>query len=98
MNKRGFDLAIGTLVKLVLGIVFLIAVITVFVMNWEDFSKTLEGYGGSDEQITIDLCKTQCDLNKAFDFCCSNKTVGDLSLRCEDLNIECEKFECEEDC
>ena len=93
-DKRGFQLAISTIVLLVLGMMVLVGLATFLIMNWERFSETVFGYSGSDEQNAIDLCRTQCDLEKSYDFCCSTKKVDQLETNCIDLKVACSNFYC----
>jgi len=95
-DKRGMEMAISTVVIMVLAIVFLIAMIGFLIGNWERFSQTIKGYSGSDEQTMIGLCENDCGLIREFDFCCSEKSVGDLKKSCVDMNISCSQINCEE--
>ena len=93
-NKRGMQLAISTIVLLVIAMMVLVGMITLLVANWGRFSDTLSDYSGTDKQSALDLCRTQCDLEKSYDFCCSTKKVDQLETNCIDLKVACSNFYC----
>ena len=89
-NKRGaMELAISTIVILVIALFFLAGMIYFVTVNWDKFSNSIKGFLGSDTQNAIDICETQCDLSRDFDFCCVTKKVDKVEKTCEDLNVSC---------
>lgn len=94
-NKRGFELAISTLVIIVLAILVLIALILAFTVGWGKFLDTIRGYGGSDIDNLNKLCKTQCDFENKYSYCCEEKSLGKEKITCldekleQDCNIDC---------
>ena len=90
-DKRGLQLAISTLVVLVLSMLVLIVLITGFTMGWSNFWERLSGFFGSDVDNVSKLCQTQCDLQSEFSFCCVEKELGREVITCLDsrLNVDC---------
>lgn len=91
MNKRGYELAISTMILLILGIFILIALILSFTGAWEKFWTAIKGYSGSDIDNLGKLCQNQCDLANKYSFCCEEKELGKEKINCSDkrLNVEC---------
>ena len=88
------ELAIGTLILIILGIMVLVGLVSMLVANWDRLSETIKGYVGSEQQTAIDICETQCTLGSNYDFCCSTKTVDGLEKSCADLNVACNEIDC----
>ena len=99
MDKRGFELAISSLILIVLGVLVLIALIVSFTVGWGRFIEIIIGYSGSEVDNLSKLCQSQCDLEKKYSFCCEEKTLGKEGVTCLDnrLYVEC-NINCEEVC
>lgn len=97
-NKKGMELVISTVILFILGVLVLTALITALIFYWDDFKQAVENYSGSDEQRATDLCNSQCSLDKRYDFCCANKTIGAKGVSCAYLNINCSSISCEGAC
>ena len=90
-NKKAIQLAISTLILLILGVVVLIGLIAMLVMGWEDFKTQIGAVLGSEISQAKKVCKIQCELDNNYDYCCEEKQAG----RCSD---EILKTDCEIDC
>ena len=86
-NKKGMELAISTIILLIIGIVVLIGMVAAVTSNWNKILNVLKGYTPSETQTALDACKTQCDLGKQFDFCCTGKKVNKTEITCPALNV-----------
>ena len=95
MNKRGFELAISTLVLLILGMLILIALVLVLTGVFEKFISAIRGYSGSEVDNLNKLCQSQCDLDNKYSFCCEMKKLGKEDITCLDSRI---KAECDINC
>ncbi|MEK6872995.1 MAG: hypothetical protein AABW90_03205 [Nanoarchaeota archaeon] len=76
MNKKGLELAINTIVILVLAIVILLFLVLFFTEAGKDFFKKIRGYSSEvnvDEIITS--CNILADTNSVYEFCCGKKVV-----------------------
>ena len=91
MNKRGFELAINTLVIIVLGVLILAALTISFTMGWQGFWNAITGYSGGEIDNISKLCQTQCNLNNVNDFCCGEKMLNEEEITCQDerLDVDC---------
>ena len=98
-NKRGFELAISTLILIIIGIVVLIALTLAFTGQFQYFLNTIKGYSGSDMDNLNKMCQSQCGLGNGYSFCCEEKELGRLNIKCTDkkLDVEC-NINCEEIC
>jgi len=97
-SKRAMEMAISTLILIVLGVMVLIGLISALVLQWENLSETVSNYMGSDTQRAMDACENDCSFDKQFDFCCSEKDVEGAGKTCVDLNISCSNINCEGMC
>ena len=100
-RKGGFNLAISTLVILVLAVVVMIALILSFTGGWKRFITTTESYSGSDIDNLNKICQSHCDFKNTYSFCCDewdiefNKEIGKEKVTCEDERL---KVDCNIDC
>ncbi len=99
MDKRGFQLAINTLIIIILGLLVLIALTFVFSGGFKRFSDMLKGYSGNELDNLRKICKSQCELGNINSFCCEKKKLGDEEISCLDerLHVDCE-INCEGVC
>ncbi len=76
MDKRGFELAVGTVVIMILAIAVLLFLISFFVMGSGDFLSKIKGYFSYSN---LDSVKQSCDVladsGQEHNFCCDAKTV-----------------------
>ena len=90
-DKRGIQLAISTLILLILGIIVLIGLVGVLVMGWGDFKTQIKMFLGSETASAQKQCKIQCGLDNNYDYCCEEKTIDGEELSCQSdvLKTEC---------
>jgi hypothetical protein len=89
-DKRGVQLAISTLILIILGIIILIGLITILVMGWGNFKAQIQTILGSENSKIRRDCEIQCELGNSYDYCCEEKSVGDEEKTClELLNEDC---------
>jgi len=86
-NKRGLELAISTIILLILGIIVLIGLISILVMGWGNFKTTIGAALGSDMAKAQRDCKIQCGLENTIDYC-APKTIGTQTLKCTDAKLK----------
>jgi hypothetical protein len=75
-NKKGFEMAISTIIIIILSLVVLIALIMIFTKSTGTFGDKLSALLGTSN---IDSVKDSCNLlvnqNSAYEYCCLNKTI-----------------------
>ena len=94
-NKKGFEMAISTLVIIVLSIVVLIALILSFTIGWQKFWSIISGYFGNQVDDIQKTCQAQCSLKNENAFCCESKLLKGEKITCLDERV---KTECDINC
>lgn len=95
-SKKGFELAISTLVVIILSLVVVAILILVFTGTMQKFLDFLNGYTGNTLDNANKLCQTQCNTQSFNSFCCENKTLAKEKITCQDRRITIK--DCEIDC
>ncbi len=101
MNRKGLELAVSTLVLLVLGVVILIGGIYILTEGFTTFRGTT---GPLSETSAItgvrEACRIACTAGDRATYCCKNFTIGENFLECKNSELEincnlgCEGFSC----
>jgi hypothetical protein len=86
-DKRGMEMAISTIILLVIGIIVLIGLISIVVMGWKDFKTTIAAALGSDLAKAQRQCRIQCGMENTVDYC-SDKMVNKETLKCTDPKLK----------
>lgn len=76
MNKKGFEMAISTIIIIVLAVLLLISLVVI--LNYQtgiffDFIKNLGGKTNVD--AIVSGCNILASQNSVYEFCCAKKTV-----------------------
>jgi len=93
MNKKGIELAISTLIIIILGVVLLIAIILAVTGGFDRFKSAtdplLETTGNAAIKIA---CNLACENVDRLSFCCGEEDA----ILCDDLRLEidCPKIDC----
>ena len=109
MNKKGAELAIGTIVFIILALVVLVVIIYGFTVGWGNLFQNIIGYGGGqvNVQTSVSSCQVSCSTQSTYDYCSKRRTVvfeekgkGEL-LTCEQLarrtpnvGLSCDSIDC----
>jgi len=101
MNHKGFELAISTIVLLLLGVIVLFGLVYVLTDGFTKFQRTSGTLAGSSEAAGVSqACRIACAAQDKTTYCCRNFTIGGVQAYCSDsrfdLNcaLECEGFAC----
>ena|SRR3989344_3156589 len=106
MEKKGFELAMSTLVILILSVLVLGVLIFGFSLGWNTFWIQLKGFiGGNDNvQQVLDSCERACMQSADYDYCLLLRTVvaNEEQLKpsptCKDLEkvytLNCSRISC----
>lgn len=103
MDKRGFELAISTLVVIVLALLILLVLALAFTGGFQKFWLTVKSYFVSDVSTIKQACENACNSGLSYDFCCVEREVdfgqGKEQVTCQEkrLNISC-NLDCEGVC
>jgi len=102
-DKRGLEMAISTLIIIILSVIVLLALVLAFTGGFTEFWKTIKSYSQSDIQALKKTCENSCAFNNNYDFCCLQREIdfggGTENLTCQDsrLKVEC-KINCQDVC
>ena len=97
-SKKGFEMAISTLVLLILGIAVLIGLILFFRKGLGDFDKGTKPFlENSEAVIAKKNCEAACIAENKFIFCCKNYTVNNQQILCNDsrFELDCSALSCD---
>lgn len=107
MNKKG-DVAISTIVIIILALVVLVVVIYGFTVGWGNLFQNILGFGGGKVNVesVVRGCQVACTTQASFDYCTKQRdvffeekqkaeklTCKQLELRNVGLNF-CETVDC----
>lgn len=71
MNKKGAEMAIGTIIVIILALVVLVFLIMGFSRGWGNLWQSITNIGGgeSNVQTIVSACNIACSTNAQFDYC-----------------------------
>jgi len=75
-SKRGLEMAISTLIVIILSIMVLIALVFVFSKSTGGFKDRVFGFfSNSNVDDVVRQCNSEAEQERYFDYCCANKTI-----------------------
>lgn len=92
MNRKALQLAISTIILLVIGIFVLIGIVYLLTGGLERFRGTTDPFIDSSQLTAIKTaCQDSCSNEVPLAYCCSEYEVDDYTVRCDDprLEVEC---------
>jgi hypothetical protein len=71
MNKKGAEMAIGTIIVIILALVVLVVLIYGFTTGWGNLWDKITGVGGGKENVqsVVDSCRVACTTQAKYDYC-----------------------------
>ena len=101
MNRKGFEMAISTVVMIIIGIAVLIGLILLVTKGFDFFSKGTEpiANAGSVEAVR-QACQISCSAENSNAFCCTKFKLQGKDVFCSnktvnvDCNINCDNVIC----
>ncbi len=97
MDKKGFELAISTIIIIILGILVVIGIIYAVTDGFKKFKAVRDPLLNSAEGIAImKSCEIACKSNDRITFCCTDYKIQSENYKCsnEQLDIDCD-FSCD---
>jgi hypothetical protein len=100
MKNKGIELAISTLILIIIGVAVLIGLIYLVTDGFESFRNTTGTIQGSVGIPAVrEACDLACRVGDRYSFCCKEHEVRDFDgvVTCEDsrLGVECGGVNCE---
>ena len=70
-SKKGAELAIGTIVMIILALVVLVVIIYGFTVGWGNLFQNIIGYGGGQVNVQTHIrgCQLACTTQSSYDYC-----------------------------
>jgi hypothetical protein len=94
MNKKGMEMAINTIVILVLAIVVLVFLVLFFTNSSGEFAERIKSYFSySNVDRIVEQCNLLVDLDRGYTYCCEVQKVkyynegerDEIDLSCEGM-------------
>ena len=102
MNKKAFELAISTLILIILGVLLLVALILASTGAFKKFTRTTDPYLDTAEATAIrQACSLACTNEDKLTYCCRENNLNDEEIKCTDTRLEiecslnCASFSCD---
>lgn len=96
-DKRGVQLAISTIILLVIGLIVLIGIVSILVMGWDDFSTAIKAAFGDDLSKAKRNCIVACAAGNAETYCADVEVGTTTYTDCNDAAInpvDCDDLTC----
>lgn len=102
MNRKAIEMAITTLILIVIGVLVLIGLIYAITGGFKTFSSSTKPFTDTTTSTAIKLACTQaCDNSDRLTYCCEDYPIDDMNIKCNDQRLElgcsldCTSFSCE---
>lgn len=92
MNKRGLELAISTIVVLVIAIAVLVGLVLFLTKGFGLWKSGVEPIGNSVSVSAVrEACNLACNTDHEITFCCERYSLNEGKVTCTDaiLNVDC---------
>lgn len=95
MNKKGAEIAIGTIIVIILAVIVLVVLVMGFTGGWKNLWDKMAGFsgGGSNIDSVVRACQVACATESKYDYCERNRGVRFKSDNGELKTVE---FSCNE--
>ena len=101
VNKKGLEMAVSTLIVLVIGILVLIGLAYVLTGGFKSFKNASQTFVDTTTASAIKQgCSLACTSQDKITYCCKKYTIDDEKVMCGDSRLEvacgltCEGFVC----
>lgn len=78
MDKRGQEMALGTIITIVLGIAVLVFLIFGFSTGWNNLWEKVTAFGGTDSNVGViaQACALKCSTGDIYGYCEESRKVN----------------------
>jgi len=101
MNHKAFELAISTLVVIILGILVLVAVIIAVNGGFESFKSATDPFTDTTQATAVKTaCQNSCQQESKIIYCCAEYEIDSNPINCTDsrldlgCTLDCTGFTC----
>ena len=93
-DKRGVQLAISTIILLVIGLIVLIGIVSILVMGWDDFKTAIGAALGGELSKAKRNCVIACAVENTETYCATNaeyppNCYGNETIKPDDCTLTC---------
>ena len=93
LNRKAFELAISTLILIILGIFVLIGIIYAVTNGFETFKSSTDPFLDTTQSSAVkQACSLACQSQDKLTYCCREYKIGETNITCTDdrLEVSCE--------
>lgn len=106
-GKKGFELALNTIIFIVLGMMVLIALMYMLNVQTGFLSSFIKSSGKSNVDVVVETCNSLANNQQAYSYCCEsremvlkdktkiNGTCGELGDKFTMQSFDCSQTSCE---
>lgn len=101
MNRKAIQLAISTLILIILGIAVLIGLIYFLTDGFKTLKSSTDPFLDTTTASAIKTaCNLACDSSDKLTYCCEEYEIDDVKIKCKDSRLEvscdlnCQDFSC----
>ena len=88
MNSKGLEMAISTLIMIILGIALLVGLIIAVRGGFSSLKKSTDPLYQSTQGASIkQACELACTAQDLGTYCCSTFELGNTRVGCTDINL-----------
>lgn len=98
ISRKGIELAVSTLILLVIGVLLLLGLVFMLIGGFERFKSSTGPLIDTTESSAVrESCRLACTTENYGSFCCTNRTLGDETIYCTDvrLDVACPSASCD---
>jgi|SRR3989344_2857554 len=101
MNSKAMEMAISTLILIVIGILVLIGLAYALTGGFKSFTSSSKPFIDTSQSSSVkQACSIACENNDKLTYCCQNYTINKQEIKCFDsrlevsCNLNCQDFQC----
>lgn len=98
ISRRGMEMAVSTLVMLVIAVLLLLGLVFMLTGGFTRFKNSTEPFVESVESSAVrEACRLSCTTQDYRGFCCAEHDLSEESIRCTDarLDVSCSAARCD---
>ena len=98
-DKKAFEMAISTLVIIILGVMVLVGLILVFTGSISIFKSSTKPFLDVAQSSSLkEACSFACGNSDSLTYCCKEYTIDSQKVKCDDkrLNAPCDNLICKD--
>lgn len=100
-NKKGFEMAISTIIVIALGVILLAALSYMLTDGFKQFKNSSKPLWDTAESVSVkEACSLSCTAQDSYGYCCRKHKIENMNITCMDsrlgveCNIKCENIKC----